>query len=139
MSYDFRKECNEAIYAGERAKNSLYNALTELERAGTWGIVDMLSSRSLFFSLIKRSKMNNAQHYMEVAKDDIRVFNRELHDVQVEGNLNIETGDFLSFADWFFDSLLVDWLVQDRIKNAKRQVEDAIRQIDRILDQLRRY
>ena len=35
-------------------------------------------------------------------------------------NLNIDTGDFLSFADYFFDGFVVDWVVQDRINNAKK-------------------
>lgn len=30
-------------------------------------------------------------------------------------NLNIDTHDFLTFADWFFDGFVADWLVQDKI------------------------
>ena len=53
-------------------------------------------------------------------------------------NLNINTGDFLSFADYFFDGFVVDWVVQDRINNAKRQVEEAIRRTESIVSQLQR-
>ena len=51
-------------------------------------------------------------------------------------NLNINTGDFLSFADYFFDGFIVDWMVQDRINRAKDQVEDAIRRTEYIVNQL---
>lgn len=51
-------------------------------------------------------------------------------------NLNINTGDFLSFADYFFDGFVVDWMVQDRIKNARHQVEEAIRRTEYIINQL---
>ena len=52
-------------------------------------------------------------------------------------NLNLELGDFLTFADFFFDGVVADWLVQDRINETKRQVEDAIRHVETILGQLR--
>ena len=51
-------------------------------------------------------------------------------------NLNINTGDFLSFADYFFDGFVVDWMVQDRINNARHQVEEAIRRTEYIINQL---
>ena len=54
------------------------------------------------------------------------------------GSLYIDTGDFLSFADYFFDGFVVDWVVQDRINNAKRQVEEAIRRTESIVSQLQR-
>jgi len=63
---------------------------------------------------------------------------RELNDVNMVCNLNIDTGDFLSFADYFFDGFVVDWVVQDRINNAKRQVEEAIRRTESVVNQLQR-
>ena len=41
-------------------------------------------------------------------------------------------------ADYFFDGFVVDWVVQDRINNAKRQVEEAIRRTESIVNQLQR-
>ena len=69
---------------------------------------------------------------------DLRSFSRELNDVNMACNLNINTGDFLSFADYFFYGFVVDWVVQDRINNAKRQVEEAIRRTESIVSQLQR-
>ena len=69
---------------------------------------------------------------------NLRSFSRELNDVNMACNLNINTGDFLSFADYFFDGFVVDWVVQDRINNAKRQVEEAIRRTESIVSQLQR-
>ena len=82
--------------------------------------------------------MDQAKRNMEQAKYDLRNFSRELNDVNMACNLNIDTGDFLSFADYFFDGFVVDWVVQDRINNAKRQVEEAIRRTESIVNQLQR-
>lgn len=51
-------------------------------------------------------------------------------------HLDIETGDFLSFAGWFFDGFVVDWMVQDRINQASRRVAEAICRVEGILRQL---
>ena len=91
-----------------------------------------------FTTLLKHSKMDQAKRNMEQAKYDLRSFSRELNDVNMACNLNINTGDFLSFADYFFDGFVVDWVVQDRINNAKRQVEEAIRRTESIVNQLQR-
>ena len=44
-------------------------------------------------------------------------------------------GDF-SLADLFFDGIVVDWMVQDRIKQASQQVAEAICRVEAILRQL---
>ncbi len=75
---------------------------------------------------------------MEQAKWDLKNFSKELEDVNISCQLHIETGDFLSFADWFFDGFIVDWLVQERIGQASQQVEQAIRRVEEILRELQR-
>ena len=90
-------------------------------------------------TMAKHSKMDRAKQNMEQARYDLRNFSRELNDVNMACHLDIETGDFLSFADWFFDGFVVDWMVQDRINQASRQVAEAIRRVERILRQLQSY
>ena len=87
-------------------------------------------------TMVKHSKMDQAKQNMEEARNDLRNFSRELNDVNMTCHLDIETGDFLSFADWFFDGFVVDWMVQDRINQASRQVAEAIRRVEGILRQL---
>jgi hypothetical protein len=135
MAYDVEKEKREAVDAGYRALQSLRSAQAELNSAKNWGMVDLLGG-GLISGLVKHSKMDNAQRYMEQAKYDLSNFSRELNDVNMACNLNIDVGDFLSFADFFFDGFVADWLVQDRINEARRQVEDAIRRVQEIIRQL---
>ena len=136
MAYDFEKERNEAIDAGERTLSSLRAARGELQSAGNWGLLDLFGG-GMISGLVKHSKMGNAQKYMEEAKYNLQSFSRELQDVNMTHNLNLNVGDFLTFADFFFDGLVADWLVQDRINEARNQVEDAIRQVEDIVRRLR--
>ena len=135
MTYDIEKEKREAIEVGQRALQSLRYAQDNLNSAKNWGLVDMLGG-SFLSTLAKHSKMDHARQYMEQAKYDLQNFSRELSDVNMACNLHIETNDFLTFADLFFDGLVADWLVQDRINNARSQVNEAIRRTEQILRQL---
>ena len=44
---------------------------------------------------------------------------------------------FLTFADFFFDGLVADYLVQRKINDAREQVDDAIMRVRVILGELR--
>ena len=132
-----RKEMNEAIQAGERALYSLKNAEEKLNSAGNWGIFDMFGG-GLFSTIIKRSKMDDAQNLMETAKTDLMIFQKELKDINIPLNLRVEVGSFLSFADFFFDGFVADYLVQSKITDAKSQVSDAIYRVEQLLRELKR-
>ena len=78
-----------------------------------------------FTTMIKHSKIDQAKkENMEQAKYDLRNFGRELRDVNMACDLNFDIGDFLTFADYFFDGFFVDWMVRTESSTAKRQVEE---------------
>lgn len=135
MSFDYEKERMEAIEAGKRALVSLHKAEEQLESARNWGIVDILGG-GFFTNLIKHSKMDNAQEYMVRAKDDLKQFSNELGDISENIDLGFNTSDFLTFADYFFDGLVADWMMQDRINSAKEQVAEAIKRVSDILHRI---
>ena len=133
---DYHREVNEAIQAGNQALRSLRQAKECLNSAGNWGIVDLMGG-GLISTFVKHSKMKNADELIQQARSDLRCFRKELMDVDTVADFRIETGDFLSFADYFFDGLIADWLVQSRINDAKRQVDNAIQRVEEILRRLR--
>ena len=130
----YEKERQEAIIAGERALDSLYEAQNQLRKARNWGIYDILGG-GFISSLIKHSKIDNARTCIERAKYDLQCFNRELRDVSYD--ISVDVGDFLTFFD-LMDSFFADLLVQSRISDASRRIEDAIYRVQDILDHLKR-
>ena len=132
-----RQEIQEAIQAGERALSSLKAAQEKLNSARNWGIFDMLGG-GFITDLVKHSKMNDASSYMEAAKRDLLVFQRKLKDVSVPMNLRMEIGGFLSFADFFFDGIVADYLVQSKIADVREQVSDAIYRVENLLLHLKK-
>ena len=132
-----RREMKEAMDAGECALSSLRCAQEKLNSAGNWGILDMFGG-GMFSTIMKRSKMDDAQSHMESAKSDLKRFQKELKDVDIPLDLRMEVGSFLSFADFFFDGFVADYLVQSKISDAKEQVSDAIIRVEQILSELKR-
>lgn len=130
-----KKEIREAIAAGEKALNSLYAAQDKLKSARGWGMIDLFGG-GFFTDMVKHSKMDDASRYMEDAKRHLKVFQRELKDVDLSLDLRMEVGGFLSFADFFFDGLVADYLVQSKIESAREQVEDAIMMVKNALTAL---
>ena len=136
MSQDIM-EIRETIAAGERALRSLQAAQSKLNSARGWGIFDMLGG-GLLSDLMKHSRMNDASSYMEAARRDLEIFKRELADVSTSYNLRMDVDGFLTFADFFFDGLIADYLVQTKISKARGQVEEAIAKVTQILAELKR-
>lgn len=132
MDKNMAVEVREAREAGVRALNSLRLAQRYLKKAGNWGIVDILGG-GVISSLIKHSRISQAQACVQQAEADLDTFRRELADIRVP---DLQIGGFLTFADFFFDGLLSDLLVQSRIREAIRRLDDACRQVEDVLYRL---
>lgn len=135
MTKDRATEIREAIDAADAALKHLGNAADMLDDAGRWGIVDMLGG-GLITTLLKHRKISDAQDEIDEAKRALRIFVKELDDVDEATGLNVELGSGLQFADIFFDGVLADWIAQNKIDRAKQQVADAMRQVYAVRSQL---
>lgn len=80
--------------------------------------------------------MHEAQGEIDAARDALRVFVRELRDVEGAPGFQIDTSGFLSFADMFFDNAFLDMYVQMQINEARQQVAAAIQQVEAVRDAL---
>ena len=103
------REIKEAIEASDDALYHLKEARRELGSAGGWGLVDMFGG-GLLSGLIKHGKMGSAEREIEAAKYALQKFSKELRDVSGYSSMHIN--DFLTFADFFFDGFVADFLVQ---------------------------
>ncbi len=126
----------EAIGAGETALKSLRQAQTYLNSARGWGILDLLGGGSIV-GFVKHSKMNNAVNCINQAKWDLEQFQKELRDVYIDTDLQSEIGNFLMFADFFFDGIVADYLVQAKINEARSQVDSMIIRVEELLARMR--
>ena len=116
---DRNTEIREAIEAGNRALDALNEAMGHLKTARGLGVWDMLGGGFLS-SLLKHSKMDDAQQAMQYAQQELQDFSRELADVQMYVDVQVNFDGLTRFVDMFCDSFFVDWMVQDQIVRPRR-------------------
>lgn len=129
------KEILEALEAANDTLDNLYKAVNMLDSAKSWSIADILGG-GLFVTYMKRSKVKEAQVYIDNCKTSIEKLAKELNDVNEDINISLDTDEFIEFADYFFDGILVDWYVQSNITKAQAQVSNAIDRVEHIKELL---
>jgi len=114
------KEISEAITAGNNVISGLEQVIHSLESAEGWGTWDMLGG-GFISTAIKHSKIDDARMGVNDVQTKMSQFKRELADVRKNAELQLEIGELETFADFFFDNLIVDWVVQSKIVDSLEQ------------------
>jgi len=129
------REITEAITAGNEVLADLDEVIDSLSSAEGWGTWDMLGG-GLIATAIKHSRIDEARDHIHDVQAGISRFQRELADVQQYIDINIEISGFESFADYFFDGLIMDWIVQSKIEDSLSRAQDARTMIEQVIQQL---
>ena len=134
--YDRDKEIREALEAGDVALQYLNEAWDHLNKARGWGIVDMLGG-DLFSTFMKHNQVNQAGTVLSNARVALQRYSSELADIREAVQLDVQVDGLLKFADFFLDGLIIDWMVQSKIKRTREQVSEAIERVEEMQHRLR--
>ncbi|SDY91306.1 hypothetical protein SAMN05421736_104170 [Evansella caseinilytica] len=129
------KEYDEAIRAGEAARDGLYHAQESLNSAKSWSTFDMIGG-GMISTAIKHSRIDDAKASIHDVQQELRHFQEELLDIKEQFQADIEIGGFLTFADYFFDGIIVDWAVHGKISESHKQVSEVLDQVNDLLNKL---
>lgn len=129
------QELSEAIAAGTEALQTSANVLQNMESAKDLATIDLLGGGFLV-DLAKHDRLDEAQQNVEQLQVQLQRFNKELSDVTIRSYIQVSIDGMLKFADFFFDGLLADATVLERIRQAIDQVEQTREDILSILRQL---
>ena len=130
-----RKETEEAVLAGQKAKQITESMQKSLSDAENWGTWDMFGG-GLLADVMKHGSLDEAQARVEDLQEALRCFKTELADIEIQADMQVTIEGFLSFADYFFDGLFVDWAVMDHIHESQKQVQNTLEQIESVLEKL---
>ncbi|TDQ42049.1 hypothetical protein [Aureibacillus halotolerans] len=126
------KDVKEARLAGQRVKHALQEAISSFDSAKGWGTFDMFGGGAIS-SMIKHSHMSEGEEKIHNVQHALRRFKRELNDIQHEFDLTLESNEFVRFADVFFDGLIADWIMQDKIHKSLDHLREQQREVERVL------
>ena len=99
-----RREIDEAIVAGNRALTALNKTEKCLDNASAFGLWDIFGG-GMFSSMMKHSKIGDAQKCLEDAQRELRAFSRELEDVQFYSEISVKFDGVTEFIDIFCDNI----------------------------------
>ena len=138
QSRHLKREIKEAIDAGEEAMVLLAEMEQYLRSARNWGNWDMMGGRGMS-SYVKHSNIDKARARLHKTQHLLNRFENELRDVYNphQLNLSLNLDSFTRFIDIFFDNLISDWIVQQRIRNALSNVIAVKDRASRLLGSLR--
>ena len=63
-------------------------------------------------------------------------FRTELSDIKINSEIHIEIDGFAKFADFFFDGLISDWVIQSRINESLDSVRKVKDEVNNVLNKL---
>lgn len=131
-----QKEIQEALLAGGQVQTEINRVLESLNSAEGWGTWDMLGG-GVMTTMMKHSHIDQASRNITKVQQSLSRFKTELADVKITSDMNIAVDGLLSFADYFFDGLLMDWMVQSKIHSSKEGVDKVKWQVDVAMGKLR--
>lgn len=130
------KEIHEAWTAGKRVLTSLEDASSSLEKAENWGKWDLWGGGGVISTHLKHDHVDDAKQFIHNANYLMQNFHSELDDLKRTVHVEIDISGMLKGADYWFDGLITDWVVQGRIKDAQDQTLNAIQKVRDVTSQL---
>jgi len=130
------KELKEAFIAGDTVVKALQEVAQSLGTARGWGTLDLLGG-GFVTTALKHSGIDSARAGVHRVQQLLRRFDRELADVGSRFRLEIDIGAFETFADFFFDGLIFDWVVQSRIVRSLENVRQTESLVNGVREKLR--
>ncbi len=128
------KELVEAIEEGEKSMTLLAQLARYLEGVREWGTWNTGGRRGMH-----RSGADKALRHMSKTQQQLNSFTRELRDLG-ENNIvfKLDMSHFKKFSNFFFDNLISDWIIMQRIKSTLNNIESTYAHVHRIVLSLKK-
>ncbi|MBN1820797.1 MAG: hypothetical protein JW833_08770 [Prolixibacteraceae bacterium] len=133
-SYSMLIEIEEAVSAGEKAYHGINKTISYMSKAKGWGTFDVLGG-GMIATAVKHSHIDQAKSEIQQVQYLLKRFVHELKDVKMnmDQEMVADFGGFNKVADFFFDNLIFDWVVQSRIHKTLDNLNAAKIKIGRTL------
>ncbi|WP_315115276.1 hypothetical protein [uncultured Clostridium sp.] len=129
------EETKEVINAGEKVREALERVVSSLKSAKDREQCDILGG-GVIATAEKHSKINDAKSHVYEVQRLLEIFIRELSDAKLSSNMDINIVFFEKFADYFFDRVMFDWVVQSNINDCFNNAYDTSNNLKRLLSTL---
>lgn len=136
-------ELEEAIIAGTSALRTMASVQQDLNRAKDWSVFEARGA-AFWADHARQERLEVARENVGLLQVQLQKFNRELSDVDIRGNLQVSIDRMLQFADAFFDELLTDAALSEKIRRSctladqtREHILGVLRQLQNSLEEVR--
>lgn len=122
----------------EDLDNILYEldeVLKGLESAKNWGIADLLGGKTII-SLFKHSEIQKAERNFEKVLSDLEVLEKDLTNLNIPHNANLNTNMLNQFLDIFSDNIFSDLLTQSKISDSIKSIKSLKYDLENLYNEL---
>ncbi|BDZ61079.1 hypothetical protein Lsed01_00382 [Demequina sediminis] len=130
------REVAEAVDALRAARTALDTALAKLDSAGGWSTYDTFFGGGLVADMVKHSSINDATEAFREVNRALERLSVELADIGGAAIDGVEVSETLAVFDVLFDNIVSDWMVRERISEAKARAEDLRRRLSQLAGEL---
>lgn len=128
------KELQEALDAGRDVHVQVEKALHALDSAESWGVADMMGG-GVMITMMKRDRMNQAKNAMTEIEYLLRKFRAELSDIAGADTVGAANfGKEWSMMDYLFDGFIIDYMVQQEIRDSLSNMRRLEKEIERVCE-----
>jgi len=119
-----QREIAEAQAALGVAVGALDDATEKLASAGGWATYDTFFGGGMIADLAKHSRISEATASFGHVNRALERLSTELADIDAPALQGVEISEMLTVFDVLFDNVFADWMVRDRIAQARDRADD---------------
>ncbi|WP_062295897.1 hypothetical protein [Demequina maris] len=131
-----RREITEAVGALQDTRQALGRALESLDSAGGWSTYDTFFGGGLVADMVKHFKIDAATEAFTRVNRALERLSVELADIGVSALDGVDISTTLAVFDVLFDNIVSDWMVRDRIAQARSRAYDLRDRLADLADEL---
>ena len=133
-AYNFKREIHEALIMASKSKRVLGMMCEELSKAKNWGDWKTYYSEIQLQKLKQKGAIDKAQQLGYEAKELLLQFESELKDVLKHKKLpvNYNLDALHHFMNIYFENLISDWVVREKVRNSLHSIESLKDNVQRI-------
>lgn len=131
-----QREIAEAVDALRATRAALDEALVKLDSAGGWSTYDTFFGGGFVADMVKHSDITEATHAFTEVNRALERLSSELADLGGSTVDGVEISDTLAVFDVLFDNVLSDWMVMNRIAEARASAEKLDGRLTQLAEQL---
>lgn len=131
-----QREITEAVDALRATNAALDEALVKLDSAGGWSTYDTFFGGGVVADMVKHSNISEATDAFTGVNRALERLSTELADLGASTVDSVEISDTLAVFDVLFDNILSDWMVLDRISEARASAEKLDDRLTHLAEQL---